>query len=303
MEIKLAQAYSFCQLGQRRNQEDARYPEMDVIDEKQRFFVVCDGVGGSEKGEVASSTVCHSIQDVLTHVNLSAKPFTNQDFSKILDAAYDALDAKANRQTKDMATTMTFVCFHQGGCMMAHIGDSRIYQVRPGHGVIYRSEDHSLVNSLVHNGIITPEQAVNHPQNNVITRFMGPKEADRDRCMATVVNTKDVQMDDYFFLCTDGVLHNLSDEELVAILSSDKSNQEKNKIIATKSFTSSDNNTAILINVADVMDDSDEDEVPFVGSQTRPIKSKQYVSSEIASESHKKVGVWGWIKRQVLNIK
>ena len=51
------------------------------------------------------------------------------------------------------------------------------------------------------------------------------------------------------------------------------------------------------------MDDSDEDEVPFVGSQTRPIKSKQYVSSEIASESHKKVGVWGWIKRQVLNIK
>ena len=62
MEIKLAQAYSFCQLGQRKNQEDARCPNTDVIDEKQRFFVVCDGVGGSEKGEVASSTVCHSIQ-------------------------------------------------------------------------------------------------------------------------------------------------------------------------------------------------------------------------------------------------
>ena len=202
-----------------------------------------------------------------------------------------------------MATTMTFVCFHQGGCMMAHIGDSRIYQVRPGHGIIYRSEDHSLVNSLVHNGIITPEQAVNHPQSNVITRYMGPKETDRDRCMATVVNTKDIQKNDYFFLCSDGVLHNLSDEELVAILSSDKSNQEKNDIIASKSFSSSDNNTAILINVADVIDDSNEDEAPFEGSQTRPIKSKQYVSSEIASESHDKVGVWGWIKRQVFNIK
>ena len=187
--------------------------------------------------------------------------------------------------------------------MMAHIGDSRIYQVRPGHGIIYRSEDHSLVNSLVHNGIITPEQAVNHPQSNVITRYMGPKETDRDRCMATVVNTKDIQKNDYFFLCSDGVLHNLSDEELVAILSSDKSNQEKNDIIAAKSFSSSDNNTAILINVADVIDDSNEDEAPFEGSQTRPIKSKQYVSSEIASESHDKVGVWGWIKRQVFNIK
>lgn len=303
MEIKLAQAYSFCQLGQRKNQEDARWPNTDIIDEKQRFFVVCDGVGGSEKGEVASSTVCHSIQEALSHADLSAMLFTNQDFSMVLDVAYDALDSKANRQTKDMATTMTFVCFHQGGCMMAHIGDSRIYQVRPGHGIIYRSEDHSLVNSLVHNGIITPEQAVNHPQSNVITRYMGPKETDRDRCMATVVNTKDIQKNDYFFLCSDGVLHNLSDEELVVILSSDKSNQEKNDIIASKSFSSSDNNTAILINVADVIDDSNEDEAPFEGSQTRPIKSKQYVSSEIASESHDKIGVWGWIKRQVFNIK
>ena len=79
MEIKLAQAYSFCQLGQRKNQEDARWPNTDIIDEKQRFFVVCDGVGGSEKGEVASSTVCHSIQEALSHVDLSAMLFTNQD--------------------------------------------------------------------------------------------------------------------------------------------------------------------------------------------------------------------------------
>ena len=187
--------------------------------------------------------------------------------------------------------------------MMAHIGDSRIYQVRPGHGIIYRSEDHSLVNSLVHNGIITPEQAVNHPQSNIITRYMGPKETDRDRCMATVVNTKDIQKNDYPPSHLSKTPCGLSDEELVAILSSDKSNQEKNDIIASKSFSSSDNNTAILINVADVIDDSNEDEAPFEGSQTRPIKSKQYVSSEIASESHDKVGVWGWIKRQVFNIK
>ena len=86
-------------------------------------------------------------------------------------------------------------------------------------------------------------------------------------------------------------------------MSSDKSNQEKTDIIASKSFSSSDNNTAILINIADVIDDSNEDEAPFEGNQTRPIKSKQYVSSEIASEPHDKIGVWGWIKRQVFNIK
>lgn len=48
--------------------------------------------------------------------------FDEDCFSQVLDAAYDALDGKANSQNRDMATTMTFVCFHQGGCMMAHIG-------------------------------------------------------------------------------------------------------------------------------------------------------------------------------------
>ena len=47
MNIKLSQAYSFCQIGERKNQEDARYPDKDVISRQQRFFVVCDGVGGS----------------------------------------------------------------------------------------------------------------------------------------------------------------------------------------------------------------------------------------------------------------
>ena len=102
-----------------------------------------------------------------------------------------------------MGTTMTFVCFHQGGCMMAHIGDSRIYQVRPGQGIVYRSEDHSLVNSMVRAGVISPEQSIDHPQSNVITRCMEPKDPDRDRCMATVVSTTDVRRGDYFLLCTD----------------------------------------------------------------------------------------------------
>lgn len=132
MNIKLSQTYSFCQIGERRNQEDARYPDQDVINRQQRFFVVCDGVGGSEKGEVASSTVCQSFADSLEHLDLEILDFGQQEFSEVLSTAYEALDAQASRASKDMGTTMTFVCFHQGGCMMAHIGDSRIYQVRPG---------------------------------------------------------------------------------------------------------------------------------------------------------------------------
>ena len=71
MNIKLSQSYSFCQLGVRDNQEDARYPNQDSADNNQRFFVVCDGVGGSDKGELASRTVCDSFAATLKEYDFS----------------------------------------------------------------------------------------------------------------------------------------------------------------------------------------------------------------------------------------
>lgn len=300
MDIFLSRTYSFCQLGHRQNQEDARFPDADIIDRHQRFFVVCDGVGGCEKGEVASSTVCQSFQESLSDVDLASMIFDEKCFSQVLDSAYDALDMKSNRQNQDMATTMTFVCFHQGGCMMAHIGDSRIYQIRPGQGIIYRSEDHSLVNSMVRAGVLSPDQAVNHPQSNVITRCMEPKQSDRERCMATVFNTEDIRKGDYFFLCTDGVLHRISDNSLEDILTSNRSNQAKIDAIASLCMDSPDNNTAILIQVASVEEDEElKDDSQDRNPKTQLIHHGKKSSVEISSESSVKEGFWGWIKRKL----
>ena len=302
MNIFLSRTYSFCQLGQRKNQEDARFPDMDIIDKQQCFFVVCDGVGGSEKGEVASATVCQSFQDALSEVDLASMIFDEDCFSQVLDAAYDALDGKANSQNRDMATTMTFVCFHQGGCMMAHIGDSRIYQVRPGQGIIYRSEDHSLVTSLVRAGVISPDQAVDHPQSNVITRCMEPKQPDRERCMAMVFNTEDVRKGDYFFLCTDGVLHRISDNSLEDILTSNRSNQEKMDSMASLCMDSPDNNTAILIQVAGVEEDEEQaDDSQNGNPRTQLIQRGKCSSVELSSEPDTKDGFWKRIKKKLFN--
>lgn len=281
MNICLTTTYSFHQLGGRPNQEDARYPDSDTIDSAQRFFVVCDGVGGSQKGEVASATVCASFAASLSKVNLDEVDFDKAALSKVVDAAYDALDKAARKVKGDMGTTMTFVCFHTGGCMMAHIGDSRIYQIRPTEGMIYRSEDHSLVSSMVRNGAITPEQAIDHPQSNVITRCMEPTREGETRGMVTVANTKDVKAGDYFLLCTDCVLHSITDEDLVAIISSDKTNEEKRNILAKKSETSADNNTAILIKVESVTDDN---LVEDGQRNTLKFPRDRYTSSELASE-------------------
>lgn len=254
MKIRLGQTYSFHQMGLRNYQEDSRYPDDDKPDLGQRFFLVCDGVGGCDKGEVASQTVCEAFGKALENTDFDSG-FSNEDFSRVLDSAYNALDTKADENNKEMATTLTFICFHQGGCTMAHIGDSRIYQIRPSAGIVYRSEDHSMVNSMVHNGILTPEQAINHPQGNVITRYMEPVSPDGNRCLATVFSTKTIATGDYFFLCSDGVIKNLSDHDLFEILSSNENTQTKMTKIAEKSRNSEDNNTAFLIPVEEVISD------------------------------------------------
>lgn len=255
MKITLGQPHSFYQLGRRGNQEDARFPDTDSPSATASCYVVCDGVGGLEKGELASRCVAGTLGELMAGVDLS-QPFTARQFGKVLGQTYDALDKlTAANSGSDMGTTLTFVCFSADGAFCAHIGDSRIYQIRPGVGAVYRSDDHSLVNALVKSGEIKAEEAENHPLSNVITRCMGTVEGKSRHSAATTYMTSDVLPGDYFFLCSDGVLHCVNDEELVDILSDkNKTDKEKTEILARKCHTSSDNNTAILIPVAQVAD-------------------------------------------------
>ena len=252
MKIYLNQPYSFCQLGKRGNQEDARYPDMDKPDKSQPFYVVCDGVGGCDDGEMASHAVCDAFGKCLKHTDWT-QTFEVADFRKALDDAYSALYKVAGKHSKDMATTLTFICFHREGALVAHIGDSRIYHIRPEVGILYRSDDHSLVNALVHSGNLTPDEAENHPQSNYITRCMGWVKEDEERAQATVLQIADIEAGDYFILCTDGVLHNTTDDMLVEIVSEDVSDGEKCMKLATICKDSSDNNTAYILSVGKVL--------------------------------------------------
>lgn len=303
MEIYLNQAYSFHQVGGRDYQEDSRFPDMDKPSVTQRFFVVCDGVGGCDKGEVASQTVCKAFGKSLSDYDFT-KDFSNEDFSHVLDAAYSALDSVANQENREMATTLAYVCFHGGGCTMAHIGDSRIYQVRPSEGIIYRSDDHSMVNTMVHNGVLTPEQAINHPQANVITRYMEPVDSDQNRCMATVMRTVDVMAGDYFFLCSDGVLHCFSDEELTDILLSKGDDEEKMHRISVQSKDSEDNNTAYMVSVAKVaVDAATAEETEMIEGDTHATKkikvASQYMEEIESIQTSSKISLWEWFKNLI----
>lgn len=258
MIVDIDSIFSFRQLGERENQEDSRYPDTDNPDNDTSVFVVCDGVGGSDKGEVASSTVCERIGEILlTHKNTDE--FDDDDFKYVLNQAYKSLDSASDPSNQGMGTTLTFLVFHSNGVLAAHIGDSRIYQIRPGEGIIYRSEDHSLVNALLRSGNISPDDIKDHPKGNVITRCMGANDGVREKDDATVLNLKDVATGDYFLLCTDGVTGQVDEEELLELYCSDKTDEEKYQILSEKCKTSSDNNTAIQIHVGLVTIDPVED--------------------------------------------
>lgn len=248
MRIELGQSYSFIQQGTRRNQEDARFPDEDRPSMAQRVFLVCDGVGGNSKGEVASRTVCDAMGKVLANHDWE-KTLTEKDFASALGKAYAALE-KASVQARDMATTMAFVAFHGTGVMVAHIGDSRIYQVRPGVGIMYRSDDHSLVNVMVHTGQLSPDDAERHPKRHYITRSMSCVTGDFDP--AAVLQISDVEAGDYFVVCTDGLLFGVTDDKLEEILELDIPDAEKIGLLRDLSKDSTDNSAVILIPVCNV---------------------------------------------------
>ena len=251
MIIKIGQPYAFTEQGQKDQQEDRIYPSVEQLCPSDKCFVLCDGMGGHEKGEVAASIVSKTLYENLTANppadDIASKAWFDQSLSK----SYDALDKMDSEAIRRPGTTMTCVYLAANGALCAHIGDSRIYLIRPGEGIIFRTQDHSLVNQLVQIGEITPAEAEHHPKRNVITRAMQPKL--ERRYPADVSILTDVKAGDYFFLCCDGILEQLSDARLTEIISANTDSKQKLADIYDICFGKTrDNFTCILVPVTDV---------------------------------------------------
>lgn len=255
MKFKI-KAYNLQELGQRENQEDSLYPALGKSTSDDRLFILCDGMGGHEKGEVASSTVCEVMSKTILSLWNPSEPLTDEIFQQALTAAYDALDAKDNGEERKMGTTMTFLCLHDDGATVAHIGDSRIYQLRPATKksparIVFRTQDHSLVNDLVKIGEITEEEAKHHPQKNVITRAMQPCQ--EHRAKADIAHLTEIQPGDYFYMCSDGMLEEASDENILNIITKPNvADEDKLEMLRQVTEENKDNHTAHLIHIGKV---------------------------------------------------
>lgn len=255
------EAYTIWEQGPREKQEDSIFPGHGKAGPSDRLFVLCDGMGGHEAGEVASQTVCRALADsVLARCPDAEGRFSDDDFRAALGDAYDALDGKDNGAAKKMGTTLAFLKLHEEGATIAHIGDSRVYHIRPGKGaedteILFQTEDHSLVNDLVKIGELTREEAKVSRQRNIITRAMQP--CMERRAKADLHHARDIRPGDYFLLCSDGILEQMDDENLKYIFSV-KGGEAPGKaaMLAQATERNRDNRSAIVVHVAGVEGDA-----------------------------------------------
>lgn len=291
MKFKI-KAYNLQELGQRTNQEDSLFPALGRSTSDDRLFVLCDGMGGHEKGEVASATVCATLSRVILSAWHPGEVLSDELFLQALSAAYDALDAKDNGEERKMGTTLTFLCLHSGGATVAHIGDSRIYQLRPASKnsparIVFRTQDHSLVNDLVKIGEITEEEAKHHPQKNVITRAMQPCQ--EHRAKADIAHLTDILPGDYFYMCSDGMLEEASDENILNIITKpNATDEQKLEMLRNVTEENKDNHTAHLIHIDGV------EGVSATITSTSSGVSGTWITPEF-NKPKKKRKVWPWI--------
>ena len=250
MKIEIYQPQAIWELGQRNNQEDSIFPAFGEATDDDRLFILCDGMGGHEHGEVASQTVCKAMSDTI--LSLSKQSFTDDDLLDALQTAYRQLDCLDNSHLRKMGTTLCLLYFHQGGLTAAHIGDSRIYHIRPKENrILYQSRDHSLVYDLYQAGEISYEEMRTSLQKNIITRAIQPGEENRVR--PAIVHIADIQPGDFFYICSDGMLEQMDNDELCRLLSTDGSDEKKRMQLIAATSDNKDNHSAYLIHIKEVM--------------------------------------------------
>lgn len=256
MIINLRTPFVIHEMGQRQNQEDAFYPSHATPE--NRIFVLCDGMGGHEHGEVASQSVAHVIGQYLESHTTPNDVLDDKTINDALEAAFTELDKRDDGNERKMGTTLCIVAFHKGGATMAHIGDSRIYHVRTAeHRLLYMSRDHSLVMDLYRAGEIAYEEMANHPQKNIITRAMQPGRENRVRI--DIAHTTDVKPGDYFYICSDGMLEEMDDTELCDIFCSGSPDEKKLAILRAATQMNRDNHTAWILHVDSVTAESGDE--------------------------------------------
>ena len=219
-------------------------------------MVVADGMGGQNAGEVASAIAIYSVQEMFSPDELPAnvieKPDTIKQFLKKVVSECDIRikqKAKEDSSTAGMGSTIVISWLVNDKLYIAWLGDSRAYSFVPKKGIARLSRDHSYVQQLVDAGAITEDEAMDHPNSNVIIRSLGDTS---QKAKADVVEC-DVEDGQIILLCSDGLCGVCKDEEIGGVIEEEYSDLQKCKECLTTAALAaggSDNITISLMQIS-----------------------------------------------------
>ena len=214
------------------------------------FYIVADGMGGHNAGEIASSMAIDYVRTYMEKIYMEIlMTVENITFMirKAIQYANERVYKKSimNSQYVGMGTTFTLVCIYGDHMIIGHVGDSRVYRINSD-GIVRLTNDHSLVEELLRNGTIGPEEAANHPQKNVITRALGTSYSiEVDTFVYPIVK------EDNILVCSDGLTNEVGELEIQSIVerNTDMNLVCKELIDKAKDFGGYDNITVIVVRV------------------------------------------------------
>jgi protein phosphatase len=236
---------------QRRDNEDSAFARAPV-------FVVADGMGGAQAGEVASRIAVEAFEQGLPD---SGSP-EERLATRVREANQQIYErSRADRGRAGMGTTLTAAYVDDTHVAIAHVGDSRAYMFRDG-SLQRLTQDHSLVDELVRRGKLTEEQAAEHPQRSIITRALGPEpDVEVDTW------TYPARAGDVVLLCSDGLTSMISEGRVREILAEhDNLDEAADALIrAANDAGGRDNITVVLFRLEELGEDAAAGEETMVG--------------------------------------
>jgi protein phosphatase len=250
---------------QRRENEDSAFVRAPL-------FVVADGMGGAQAGEVASKMAVEAFEQDFSE---SGSP-EEQLVGRAREANRQIYERSRTEHGREgMGTTLTAAYVDDARLAIAHVGDSRAYLFRDGK-LTRLTQDHSLVDELLRQGKLTEEQAAEHPQRSIITRALGPEPDVEVDTFSYPVHGGDVLL-----LCSDGLTSMISEQRVTQILAASQTLDEAGDRLIDEANEAGgrDNITVVLFRLEEVGSDAGADRPTMVG------ESAPVVSGEPSSPS------------------